>query len=44
MIISLALIIAVLLGLTPWALFALCITWIPDVTIFSLWYFRGMFK
>ena len=44
MIISLALIIAVILGLTPWALFALCITWIPDVMIFALWRFRGMLK
>lgn len=33
MILSLALIIAVIMGVTPWVLLALCITWLPDFLI-----------
>jgi len=36
MIISLALIVAVAFGVTPWALFGLLITWIPDVVLIGV--------
>ena len=33
MIISIALIVAVIMGVSPWALLGLLITWIPDVVL-----------
>ena len=36
MIISIVLIIAVILGVTPWALLGLLITWIPDVVLLAV--------
>lgn len=36
MIISIALIIAVIMGVSPWALFGLLITWIPDVVLIAI--------
>ncbi len=36
MIISIALIIAVIMGTSPWVLFGLLITWIPDVVLIGV--------
>ena len=36
MILSIALIIAVIIGVSPWALFVLLITWLPDIVLMAL--------
>lgn len=40
MILSILLIVAVLLGVSPWILIGLCVTWIPDVILIILWGLR----